>query len=84
MNPLDYVRKTPYELYIDGKYVPAEKGKVVDVINPATMNRLLRYIGALWRTRRRRYRLPERRLTKAPGAALLPVTAPRYLPRPHR
>lgn len=35
MNPLDYVRKTPYELYIDGKYVPAEKGKVVDVINPA-------------------------------------------------
>ena len=24
MNPLDYVRKTPYELYIDGKYVPAE------------------------------------------------------------
>ena len=35
MNPLDYVKKTPYELYIDGKYVPAEKGKVVDVINPA-------------------------------------------------
>ena len=84
MNPLDYVRKTPYELYIDGKYVPAEKGKVVDVINPANNEPFAQVYRALWRTRRRRCRLPERRLTKAPGAALLPVTAPRYLPRPHR
>lgn len=35
MNPFDYVSKTPYMLYIDGKYVPAIKGDIVDVVNPA-------------------------------------------------
>ncbi|MBQ3108007.1 MAG: aldehyde dehydrogenase [Clostridia bacterium] len=36
MNPMDYVSKTPYKLYINGEYVAAEKGKIVDVNNPAT------------------------------------------------
>lgn len=31
----DYVSKTPYMLYINGQYVPAEKGNIVDVVNPA-------------------------------------------------
>ena len=84
MNPLDYVKKTPYELYIDGKYVPAEKGKVVDVINPANNEPFAQVYRGTVEDGRRRCRLPERRLTKAPGAALLPVTAPGYLPRPHR
>lgn len=35
MNPMEYVSPEPYKLYIDGQYVPAEKGNMVDVINPA-------------------------------------------------
>jgi betaine-aldehyde dehydrogenase len=29
------VSRTPYKLYIDGQYVPAEKGNIADVVNPA-------------------------------------------------
>ncbi|MEG2931317.1 MAG: aldehyde dehydrogenase family protein, partial [Ruthenibacterium sp.] len=36
MNPLDYVQKTPYMLYIDGKYVPSLSKKTSDAVNPAT------------------------------------------------
>jgi len=36
VNPMDYVSKTPYKLYINGEYVAAEKGKIIDVNNPAT------------------------------------------------
>lgn len=35
MNPMEYVSPEPYKLYIDGQYVPAEKGNMVDVINAA-------------------------------------------------
>lgn len=36
MNPMDFVKKQPYQLYIDGAYVPAINGEIVEVINPAT------------------------------------------------
>ena len=36
MNPMDYVQKAPYMLYIDGKYVPSASGETTDVVNPAT------------------------------------------------
>lgn len=35
MNPMEYVSPEPYKLYINGQYVAAEKGNIVDVINPA-------------------------------------------------
>lgn len=35
MNPLSYVKKEPYKLYINGEFVPSESGKTFDVINPA-------------------------------------------------
>jgi len=34
MNPLSYIKKEPYKLYIDGKFVPSDSGKTFDVINP--------------------------------------------------
>ena len=36
MNPYDFVKKEPYMLYIDGKYVPSASGKTQDIVNPAT------------------------------------------------
>lgn len=36
MNPLDFVNKQPYKLYINGQYVPAQKGKIAEVVNPVT------------------------------------------------
>lgn len=36
MNPMDYVKKEPYKLYINGEYVASESGKTTDVINPVT------------------------------------------------
>ena len=35
MNPMDYVSKTPYKLYIDGQYVPSTSGRTIDCVNPA-------------------------------------------------
>ena len=35
MEALKYVKKEPYQLFIDGKYIPSENGSIVDVINPA-------------------------------------------------
>lgn len=35
MNPLSYVKKEPYKLYINGEFVKSESGKIFDVINPA-------------------------------------------------
>ena len=35
MNPMDYVSKEPYKLYIDGKYVASASGKLNDCVNPA-------------------------------------------------
>jgi len=34
MDPLRYVRKEPYKLYINGEFVPSESGKTFDIINP--------------------------------------------------
>ena len=34
MNPMEYVSPEPYKLYINGQYVAAEKGNIVDVIKP--------------------------------------------------
>ncbi len=34
MNPYDYVKKTPYKLYINGEFVPSESGELFDIINP--------------------------------------------------
>jgi len=34
MEALKYVKKEPYQLFIDGKYIPSENGSIVDVINP--------------------------------------------------
>lgn len=34
MNPLSYVRKEPYKLYINGEFVASESGKTFDIINP--------------------------------------------------
>lgn len=84
MNPLDYVRKTPYELYIDGKYVPAEKGKVVDVINPANNEPFAQVYRGTVEDAEKAVQAARKAFDEGPGAALLPVTAPRYLPRPHR
>lgn len=36
MNTVDYVRKEPYKLYIDGKYTASVSGKLQECINPAT------------------------------------------------
>lgn len=36
MNPLDFVKKEPYKLYIDGKWVKSKSQKTFDMINPAT------------------------------------------------
>lgn len=35
MNPMSYVRKEPYKLYINGAFVPSESGKTFEVVNPA-------------------------------------------------
>jgi len=35
MNPYQYVKKEPYQLYINGKFVPSESGEVFDIVNPA-------------------------------------------------
>lgn len=35
MDVFEYVSKEPYKLYIDSEYVPAVKGKMIDVVNPA-------------------------------------------------
>ena len=34
MNPLSFIKKEPYKLYINGEFVPSESGKMTDVINP--------------------------------------------------
>lgn len=33
-NPLEYVKKEPYKLYIDGEFVPSQSGRTMDVLNP--------------------------------------------------
>lgn len=35
MNPLLFVKKEPYKLYINGKFTASESGKILDIINPA-------------------------------------------------
>lgn len=35
MNPMDYVKKEPYKLYIGGEYVPSVSGKIQDCVSPA-------------------------------------------------
>lgn len=35
MDPMSFVSKDPYQLYIDGKYVPSVSGKLQDCVNPA-------------------------------------------------
>lgn len=35
MNPLSFVKKEPYKLYINGEFVASESGKTFDVTNPA-------------------------------------------------
>ena len=35
MDPMTFVKKEPYMLYIDGKYVPSESGKTQNCVNPA-------------------------------------------------
>ena len=32
MEALKYVKKEPYQLFIDGKYIPSDNGSIVDVI----------------------------------------------------
>ncbi len=34
MNPLSYIKKEPYKLYINGEFLASESGKTFDVINP--------------------------------------------------
>ena len=34
MDPMRYVKKEPYKLYIDGQFVKSESGKTFDAINP--------------------------------------------------
>jgi acyl-CoA reductase-like NAD-dependent aldehyde dehydrogenase len=34
MNPLSFIKKEPYKLYINGEFVASETGKIFDVINP--------------------------------------------------
>lgn len=36
MNPMEFVSREPYKLYIDGQYVPSASGKTQDCVNPAT------------------------------------------------
>ncbi|WP_461810803.1 aldehyde dehydrogenase family protein [Faecalimonas sp.] len=36
MNPMDFVKREPYKLYINGAYVNSESGELQDCINPAT------------------------------------------------
>lgn len=36
MDPLAFVKKEPYKLYIDGEFVASESGKTFEVNNPAT------------------------------------------------
>lgn len=35
MDPYQYVKKEPYPLYINGKFVPSESGEVFEIVNPA-------------------------------------------------
>ena len=35
MDPLSYIKKEPYKLYINGEFVASESGETFDVINPA-------------------------------------------------
>lgn len=35
MNPLEFVKKEPYKLYINGEFTASESGKTFDIINPA-------------------------------------------------
>lgn len=34
MEPLLFVKKEPYKLYIDGEFTASESGKTFDIINP--------------------------------------------------
>jgi len=34
LNPLSFVKKEPYKLYINGEFTASESGKTFDVINP--------------------------------------------------
>ncbi|GLC32857.1 aldehyde dehydrogenase family protein [Clostridium omnivorum] len=34
MNPLSFVKKDPYKLYINGEFVASESGKTFDIVNP--------------------------------------------------
>jgi acyl-CoA reductase-like NAD-dependent aldehyde dehydrogenase len=36
VNPLGYVSKSPYPLYIDGRFLPAESGRTFPILNPVT------------------------------------------------
>lgn len=35
MDPLSYIKKEPYKLYIDGEFAASESGKTFDIMNPA-------------------------------------------------
>jgi len=37
MNPLDYVKKEPYKLYINGQWVASESGELMDLMNPVNL-----------------------------------------------
>ena len=34
MNPLSFVKKDPYKLYINGEFVTSESGKTFEIVNP--------------------------------------------------
>lgn len=36
-NPLDYVKKEPYKLYINGKWEASESGELMDLMNPVNL-----------------------------------------------
>lgn len=35
-NPYKYVKKSPYQMYINGQFVPSDSGETFDIVNPAT------------------------------------------------
>jgi acyl-CoA reductase-like NAD-dependent aldehyde dehydrogenase len=42
MNPLEYVKRDSYQLYIGGRFVPSESGQTFGIVNPATGSEIAR------------------------------------------
>ena len=72
MNPMEYVSPEPYKLYINGQYVAAEKGNIVDVINPANNQPFAKVYRGTKEDCEKPFRPPARHLTKGPGAKCPP------------